>query len=72
MAQIQKAVFNTPERYGVSQNIYLNPSPNPETTVGTMAAWINLQQIPSGENHIISAGRGRNWWGFGFILHQLN
>ena len=66
MARIQKAVFNTPERYGVSQNIYLNPSPNPNTTVGTMAAWINLQQIPSGENHIISAGKGRNWWGFGF------
>ncbi len=66
MARIQKAVFNTPERYGVRQNIYLNPSPNPNTTVGTMAAWINLQQIPSGENHIISAGAGRNWWGFGF------
>jgi hypothetical protein len=66
MAQIQKAAFNTPERYGVQQNIYLNPSPNPASTVGTIAAWINLQQIPSGENHIISAGGGRNWWGFGF------
>jgi len=65
MAGIQKAVFNTPEKT-TPQNIYLNPAPNPETTVGTMAAWINLQQIPSGENHIFSAGSGRNWWGFGF------
>ena len=65
MARIQKAVLNTPEKT-TAQNIYLNPSPNPETTVGTIAAWINLQQIPSGENHIISAGGGRNWWGFGF------
>lgn len=65
MARIQKAVFNTPEKT-TSQNIYLNPAPNPSTTVGTMAAWINLQQIPSGENHIFSAGASRNWWGFGF------
>lgn len=65
MGQIQKAAFNTPEKT-TAQNIYLNPAPNPETTVGTMAAWINLQQIPSGENHIISAGASRNWWGFGF------
>jgi len=65
MAQIQKAAFNTPEKT-TAQNIYLNPAPNPATTVGTMAAWINLQQIPSGENHIFSAGAGRSWWGFGF------
>ena len=65
MSQIQKAAFNTPEKT-TAQNIYLNPAPNPATTVGTMAAWINLQQIPSGENHIFSAGAGRNWWGFGF------
>ena len=54
MAQIQKAAFNTPEKT-TAQNIYLNPAPNPATTVGTMAAWINLQQIPSGENGTLAS-----------------
>ena len=71
MPSTQKGLNSTPaSRLGfggsTAQNIYINPSPNPTTTVGTIAGWINLNQIPPGENHIISAGASRNWWGFGF------
>lgn len=65
MPSTQFAVFNHPEST-TSRNINLNPAPNPTTTVGTIAGWINLNRIPSGENHLVSAGGGRNWWGFGF------
>lgn len=65
MPSTQLAVFNHPES-ATAQNITLNPAPNPTTTVGTIAGWINLNRIPSGENHLVSAGAGRGWWGFGF------
>ena len=49
--------------------VEMSPSFNPDTTVGTIAGWINLNKASYAENCLVSAGHPansvRNWWGFG-------
>lgn len=49
--------------------VEMSPSFNPNTTVGTIAGWINLNKSSYAQNCLLSAGHPasnvRNWWGFG-------
>jgi len=74
MPSTQLSLFNPGKSTSYSSQgrrcVEMFPSFNPDTTVGTIAGWINLNKASYAQNCLVSAGHYgasnvRNWWGFG-------